>query len=187
MIRTKEILFEDGLNLIHSWCDANGVPRQTVSKMTGEPTFCVCAYYRDNKIFIWVHSCAAIGLAGRCWSYPGYVVDRTPYGVLAHETGHHVEKAHGSEGGIVAQQWRYQTWEPPITSYAPNHNEWFAEMFRLFLTNPDLLSKIRPKTYALMIERWPNRIETRPWQEVLADSERHIKAATNKIIQNGKL
>jgi len=153
-----------------------------VEEMPGNrPDFGVCAYYRDNTIFIWPNACALIGVAGRSWSYPGYVVDRTPYGVLAHELGHHTEGAHGTQGGIVAKAWRHETGEAPLTGYCPNDNEWFAEIFRLFVTNPELLSLLRPKMYVLLNKRWPNHAEHRLWNQVLASAPRQIKAAQNKI------
>ncbi len=46
--------------------------------------FNVCAYYRANTTTICVKKCAGIGYAGQQWSYPGYTVDRTPYGVNSH-------------------------------------------------------------------------------------------------------
>jgi hypothetical protein len=178
---TRLELFRAGEALIARWCDLNGVPPPQVEQ-TGDPeSFGTCAYYRDGVIYISVQACARIGTAGRAWSYPGYVVDRTPYGVLAHELGHHVEGAHGPAGGIVARVWRQNTAEKPLTGYCPNDNEWFAEIFRLFITNPELLRRLRPATFALLRERWPTPAETRDWDVVLARATRQIGAALNKI------
>lgn len=77
--------------------------------------------------------------------------------------------------------------EEPITSYSPNVQEWFAEMFRLFVTNPDLLMMIRPMTYRDFIERWPNKAEKRAWREVLFEANRQISAAEKKIRKVGHL
>jgi hypothetical protein len=178
---SKRQLFVLGQLAIERWCDANNVPRPRVEE-SGDPTmFGTCAYYRDNVIYIAVDACAAVGMAGRAWSYPGYVVDRTPFGVLAHELGHHVERAHGAAGGIFASRWRQETNEAPITSYAPNVNEWFAEIFRLFVTNPNLLEQLRPGMFVRLLARWPQRIEPRTWSHVLAGADRQIRAAENKI------
>jgi len=178
---TKTELFNAGKARMTEWCVANAVPVPTVLE-TEEPTdYDTCAFYRSNTIYIWVPACAAIGHAGMAWSYPGYVVDRTPYGVLLHELGHHVEKAHGARGGIVAASWLHQTGEKPITSYAPNPNEWFAEIFRLWVANPDLLRKIRPKVAALLDARWKT-VEPRSFEEVLAKVPRQLQAARNKIL-----
>src|SRR6266542_543457 len=99
-------LFELGRTHIASWRALNEVDVPRINMRTGHPEFGVCAYYRDGEIEIWVQSCAAIGRVGRQWSYPGYVVDRTPYGVLAHALGHHVDRQHGPAGGVRSHLWR---------------------------------------------------------------------------------
>lgn len=177
---SKEILLQAGESRMSSWCKLNEtMAARVVAHWTGKCPFGVCAYYRNGQIDIWPNMCAAIGTAGRQWSYPGYVVDRTPFGVIAHELGHHVDHQHGPAGGDLSHKWR-PVHPKPLTGYCPNDNEWFAEHFRLFVTNPDLLSKIRPKVYALFAEKWKS-VETRPWQEVLAGADRQIRAAQNKI------
>jgi hypothetical protein len=178
---TKDEMFQAGHELIYSWCEANCIVMPRVVKRAGKPDFGVCAYYRDGQIDIWVDSCAGLGLAGRQWSWPGYVVDRTPYGVLAHELGHHVEKAHGPRGGYRSHVWRPLD-AKPLTGYCPNDNEWFAELFRLFVTNPDLFDRLRPKLSGLFFGDWPKLVEFRFWRDVLgAGAARQIAAAENKI------
>lgn len=179
---SKSDLFEMGQAHIARWCELNAVEMPRVNPRQGTPDFGKCAYYRDGEIEIWVHSCAAIGRVGRQWSYPGYVVDRTPYGVLAHELGHHVDRQHGANGGFRSHVWRPLD-AAPLTSYCPNDNEWFAELFRLFVTNPDLFERVRPGIADLFCKEWPTRAEGRPWGDVLADSARHLAAAQNKIHQ----
>jgi len=149
--RSKDELFEAGKDHIFKWCTLNGG----------------------------VNSCAAMGYAGRQWSWPGYIVDRTPFGVLAHELGHHVEGAHGAKGGQRSHVWRPLDTKP-LTSYCPDDNEWFAELFRLFVTNPDLFQALRPKIAHLFKADWGNPVETRPWREVLG-IERQIRAAENRV------
>jgi hypothetical protein len=179
---TKRELYSAGRVRLERWCHGNNVPPPSIEETDEPKRFGVCAYYRDSVIYISVGACAAIGRAGRAWSYPGYVVDRTPYGVLAHELGHHVDRAHGVGGGVVSHAWRERTKAPALTGYCPNDNEWFAELFRLYVTNPDLLKALRPSVYALMFERWPRHVDWRPWIQVLADApERHVAAARNKV------
>jgi hypothetical protein len=179
-MQTKQQLFELGLHHIRTWCELNSVTCPEVRQHDGVPTFSTCAYYRNDVIDIWVNSCASVGLAGRSWSYPGYVVDRTPYGVLAHELGHHVDAQHGPRGGFRSHVWRPLDGSP-MTGYCPNDNEWFAEIFRLFVTNPDLFQRLRPRIQDLFFGDWPHRAEIRSWVAVLTDSARHIRAAENKI------
>lgn len=180
----KSDLFELGKQHIASWCALNGVEMPRIVTHVGRPTFGTCAYYRDNQIDIWVDSCAAIGLVGRQWSYPGYVVDRTPYGVLAHELGHHSDKQSGARGGYRSHVWRPLD-AKPLTGYCPDNddNEWYAELFRLFVTNPDLFQAIRPKIEDLFFKEWPQRAESRPWGDILSASPRHVAAAKNKILK----
>ena len=176
----RRVLFDSGVARLRAWCAVNDVPEPCVVESEEPRLYETCAYYRDDAITICVGACAKIGTAGRSWSYPGYVVDRTPFGVLAHELGHHVDKAHGSRPGRLSPDWRRETGESPITGYASNDNEWFAEMFRLFVTNPDLLRILRPRFYALASSRWTDA-EKRPWMEVLDGASRQQNAAQNKI------
>lgn len=180
MINVKDALFDLGLAHINRWCALNGIAPPKVNRQSGKPDFGVCAYYRSGEIEIWVNSCAALGKAGRAWSWPCYSVDRTPYGVLAHELGHHVDRHHGPAGGTLSHMWRDQDPEP-LTSYCPNDNEWFAELFRLFVTNPDLLKTLRPVAYYLFARRWPELAERRTWRDLLDESTRHMNAVENKI------
>lgn len=181
MTWTKRQLFEEGRSHIETWCVMNEVDPPTVRESTDPETFGTCAYYRDEVIYISVHACAGVGMAGRAWSYPGYVVDRTPYGVLAHELGHHVDGAHGPAGGVLGPLWRKETGEQQITGYCDNDNEWFAEIFRLFVTNPSLLEQLRPRTYAKLIKQWPKRAMWASWESVLSDVPRQLAAARNKV------
>lgn len=209
---TKRQLFERGKVHVHSWCALNKVEEPEVVESDDPRTFDTCAYYRDDVITICVNACAAEGHAGRMWSYPGYAVDRTPYGVLAHELGHHVDKAHGTRGGTHSKEIFEALCDPndvneakltvaaggdpdfyrtqlevnaahvaPISGYADNVLEWFAELFRLFVTNPDLLRVLRPNVYAKMKELWPAHAEERSWERVLAMAPRQMQAAQNKV------
>ena len=136
--------------------------------------FSVCAYWRNDTISICLAKCANIGTAGRQWSYPGYSVDRTPYGVLQHELGHHVDvtrsKVKGAYYGDFSVALRGRSGEKELTSYCPNDAEWFAEMFRLYVTNPDLLRLLRPRPHREMASQfkpifedtWRDRMQNAP-------------------------
>jgi hypothetical protein len=100
--------------------------------------------------------------------------------VLAHELGHHVDGAHGAAGGRFARSWRATTESAPLTSYCDNDNEWFAEHFRLFVTNPSLHLELHEVVHGYMLREWSRPAETRPWREVLAGADRQIRAAQNK-------
>lgn len=172
-MRTKLELLDGGMMLLKRFCFLNAIGEPAVEFYHGRWDVSACAYYRAGKISIHTPSCASIGAGGQAWSYPGYFIDRTPYGVLQHELGHHVDLCAGQVKGAYfsefSGQMRRDSGEEKLTNYCPNDAEWFAEMFRLFVTNSDLLKHIRPRTHALMVKRWKPAIE-RPWREVLINA-----------------
>ncbi len=182
----KQTQLTAGIALAERFCVLNGIqaPSVIVEPSAGW-SFGVCAYYRNAVTHICIERCASIGRAGPAWSYPGYVADRTPYGVIQHELGHHMDRAHSTRRGayfgdfsVAMREWCK---EPPITSYCPNDAEWFAEMFRLFATNPDLLRGIRPRTYGTLRALW-EPAEPRTWREVLRDAPaRTVAMAERKV------
>lgn len=186
-MRSKEGQLEEGIELAKRFCRINdlAMPHVNVVLRTRWRFPSTCAYYRPTAIFICTSRCAHIGTAGRAWSYPGYVIDRTPYGVIQHELGHHVDHTHssakGAYGGDFSERMRAASGEPKLTNYCPNDWEWFAEMFRLFVTNPDLLKRVRPATYALIVEAGLRPVELRSWRTVLEDAPgRTIEMAERK-------
>lgn len=186
----RDALYHLGLQLLKRFFDLNrpSYPDQPIVIPIGADslnnihrraylTVGACAWYRNNQIWIKVDKCANIGRAGRCWSYPGYTVDRTPYGVLAHEVGHWAEDQ--IQG--IATRTRQATREEPISGYCPNDSEWWAEMFRLFLTNPDLLRKIRPATYVRIARHFLKALDE-DYETVLSSAPvRTLQAARKKI------
>lgn len=150
---TKASLLSRGIDLMAAFCEENELHQPPV--VTYKPATWqfphTCAYYRPGEIHICVGKTAAIGYAGMSWSFPGHSVDRTPYGVIAHELGHHVDMERSTRkdryrGDFSITMRQRSGHEQPLTSYCPDDGEWFAEMFRLFVTNPDLLRVLRPKT-----------------------------------------
>lgn len=186
---SKESLLVRGKALATRFCELNGIEAPVVDEVPGDEwRFSVCAYYRANTTTICLKKCAGIGYAGQQWSYPGYTVDRTPYGVVQHELGHHVDVLMsvrtGAYYGDFSQDMRKRADEEPITTYCPNDGEWFAEMFRVFVTNPDLLLRLRPRTHAEMMKRlapvftdtWRERLDGAPDRTLLA-AQRKVEAA----------
>lgn len=199
---TKEQLFKDGVALAESWCHANGFNMPSVNRLAKTDRLyhlATCAYYRPETITIMVEKCAHPGYGGRAWSWPGYVIDRTPYGVIQHELGHHVDyidtrKLDSPNNGIGGMfSFRMYSGEPPLTGYLGTdsdkrtfYSEWFAEHFRLFVTNPELLRAMRPKFYENMIKYGLRPIVTKGFQDVIFNYEpnaRILAQATKKIQQ----
>lgn len=184
---TKIELFARGEALMTQFCQMNSLPIPQVNLVPSRQwRFAFCAYYRPMKIEICLAKCAAIGVAGPAWSYPGYTVDRTPYGVLQHELGHHVDvmKGEATSGytSHFSRDIRKQSGEAKLTNYCPNNGEWFAEMFRLFVTNPDLLRALRPVTYGLLLDHF-TPVVNQNWAQVLQDAPtRTMQAALKKVL-----
>lgn len=186
---TKRSLFEEGVDLIRRFCKLNKLNMPEILLENKEDwIFEACAYYRPTYIKICVDKCAAPCGDARSqhWSWPGNTVDRTPYGVLAHELGHHCDYITGEQKYRYSSDYsitlRNASGEKAISGYCPNDAEWFAEMFRLFITNPLLLQKIRPKTFALITREFkPLKYES--WESALLDEvpTRVIEACRNKI------
>jgi hypothetical protein len=157
-------MFLQGVALAQSFCELNAIPMPTIERL--DPSrrnyhIGTCAYYRPTTIHVMVEKCAGKGFIGRAWSWPGYKVDRTPYGVVQHELGHHVDTERTGQvtrENVLAKLFSRQIWEvsrePALTGYlgtdkeaATFFMEWFAENFRLFVTNPDLSFLLRPRFY----------------------------------------
>lgn len=185
---SKAELLQRGQELVTAFCALNGLPAPGLEQVDADDwQFGVCAYYRPSTTRICVTKCSAIGTVARQWSYPGYTVDRTPYGVLAHELGHHVDvlkseikRAYFGDFSVTLMK---ASGEAAITSYSPNPAEWFAEMFRVFVTNPDLLRLLRPRTHAELLthfkpvfnDSWRDRLAGAPTRTIVA-AERKITA-----------
>lgn len=194
----KEELYSKGVMLALQFCQLNGIPMPSVTRLRrGERLYklATCAFYRPTTISIMVEKCANNGYGGRAWSWPGYTIDRTPYGVIQHELGHHVDRfcsMNGGEGRLFSQVLNCKAeGEVPLTGYLGTDSrektffmEWFAENFRLFVTNPDLSRLVRPKFYARFVEVGIKPLALGTWDEVLrahGAPERTMEQARKKI------
>ncbi len=195
----KGALAELGMNLVEEFCAANKVPPPDMHVIP-EREWHVnsCAYYRPGEIKLCLEHCGfpAPEVNSRNWTWPGSVVDREPYGVFAHELGHHVDVLVGERGGLDV--WEYSSeystammkasGEAPLTSYAAtNPAEWFAEAFRLYATNPDLLFMVRPKTRLLLDKSFVPVVRTN-WLEALGTNApaRVVSSLRKKFVRRSK-
>ncbi len=175
---TRQECYEKGVILLNEMCDLNDFPRPTILPLSPHSVEPLCRYYHLNTcafyrysmpeiaklpkmvICIMIDKCAKIGR-----SIPGQKTDRTPYGVLQHELGHHVDHIRSipirkeRKDPMFSEIVWNKSRESPLTSYCPGSwgtgqysSEWFAEMFRLFTTNPLLLKNLRPKTFGVFVE-----------------------------------
>lgn len=165
LITTKYSLSERGRERMELFCETNEIdpPKLTIDLFgpTSEfHTFDTCGYYRKSHIHVCPVKCANVATEAqvRNWNWPGSTTDREPFGVICHELGHHCDWLSGSTKYKYSSEYSVEVMkrsgEKPITSYCPNPAEWFAEMFRVFVTNAALLKIVRPKTYSVLLESW---------------------------------
>lgn len=193
----KSELFALGVARATAFCSLNAIPVPAVRTVRKEDwPFAPCAYYRPERpdlkdersatsklgtgIVVCLEKCAVpCGETGRNWSWPGHTVDREPYGVIAHELGHHCDWLAGEAKGRFYSDYsarvREESGEGAVTGYCDGDHEVFAEWFRLFVTNPVLLKAIRPKTYAILTRRW-KPLAGECWREVIGNAPARIKA-----------
>ncbi len=187
--RDKIKLAELGRARVTEFCKANDLPVPEVTIVPSSDWYVgSCAYYRNAEgIKICVTECAWPTTEGqtRNWNWPASVIDREPYGVVCHELGHHVDYLQGENkgryGSDYSEKVRKLTKEREVTSYCPNSWEWFAEIFRVFVTNPGLLRDIRPKTYAVLAADF-KPVGSMDWIECIGSDvpPRLIKTLMNK-------
>ncbi len=194
----KHLLFQLGQERVEKFCTLNNIPIPVITNTTSDNWYVdACAYYRPDTEGTRKYTTPGINIClercgypctqspSRNWSWPASITDRTPYGVLAHELGHHCDWLTGVRKGSYFSEYceevMHLAQEPAITSYAPNPAEWLAEMFRLFTTNPDLLKHLRPKTHALLLHKW-KPMGKLDWRVVLGSNvpPKVIKTLQNK-------
>ena len=183
-----------------AFCELNGIPvprRYVTEPITpGLKPFDPRGYGEARiakwLIYVNVRNCPRPirGKPVRAWSFTGYKADRTVPGVTLHELGHlvhaHLLRIKGvgerTTWPVVDRAlWRVvESREPKLTSYEPNEGETFAEAFRLFALNPELLREGRPYRWQLMVDLGLKPLHSLPWTEVL----RHAHPAYHQAARN---
>ena len=195
-------LLDKGIRLAEKFCEMNDLEMPAISIVTnrkdrrygglGKP----CAKYDDRHraIIVIPRKCAHPGNGIRSWSYPGHIIDRTPYGVINHELGHYVDNL---SGWNLLKEW-LSLEDEPLTGYGTRgvrvykgqtltdrRHEDFAEVFRLFVTNPQLLHAVRKKSYDMLrIEYVP--VEHRHWAVILEKAPGRILEVARKRVLDAR-
>lgn len=168
MSPTTLILLSKTKQLIVDFADTNSIELPKLQLPSKNDRICryvnTCGFYRNHIVTVAPELCAR---PNPMYSWPSYISDRTIYGVIPHEFGHYIDDLK-SKKSLYSSHVYSKSREKAITSYAPNTQEWFAEMFRLFLTNPDLLKLIRPKTYEILSDDF-QVVESRKFKSVLKE------------------
>jgi hypothetical protein len=190
VLDVKSELYRRGVTLAQRFLQANDLPEPdyvntTILDSTG--------LYDPHmgpwgRVYVNVRACAKPVMKPHhmCWSWPGYKTDRTPVGVVAHETGHHVEFILGAR----RKQFKLSWWreilvrakKERITSYEPNSAEAFAETMRVFILNPRLLEGHAPNRYRFLTETLRLRpSETR--SAIMVVGNPYYNAAIKRLIK----
>jgi hypothetical protein len=194
-VNEKENLYTAGIILMQDFCKYNNILEPKINRLAKTDrlySLGTCAFYRPETITIMVEKCANRGYAGRAWSWPGYAIDRTPYGVIQHELGHHVDNYFSVRDGELFSKKVYESSkESPLTGYLGTDKEevtyfkeWFAEHFRLFVTNPDLSANIAPKFFYFMVGFGFLPVFNTDWEQTLLGNlanSRIVEQARKKI------
>ncbi len=161
-IQNKKLsLFTLGCSLVQEFLTLNNIKIPEISlKPLYYSDMRNTGIYRPNKelqhIFVNLDVTAwPVSKPGQMrWSHPGWKTDRTAYGVVAHETGHHVEYMLARAKTFKLKQWKEAAYldKKKVTSYEPNYAEAFAESMRVFICNSELLRYGIPARYKYITE-----------------------------------
>lgn len=140
-------------------------------------------FAKDKKINVDLKRCkVATKVPGFAWSYTGYKADMTPAGVLAHEFGHYtddIKKITRKQRAVIGQLYDA---EGCVSSYCPNPSEWYAETFRLFFLNPQLLAAAKPRTWTFMLSQDLTLSQQVGWRDIMVNAHPRFITACEKFI-----
>lgn len=172
------ITVDHTIDVINRFCETNVVPLpRFVASADGRLRASrVYATYRRETRLITVYLDKTTRHESIRDSFPRSRLDFSTLGCACHELGHHVNEVRG--WSAVARDF-YDTHvkERMLSPYAHmSRHEDFAETFRLFVTNPDLLEAYRPRRFEFMksVMRL-SPIEDRKWRDVIGDSHEIAK------------
>jgi len=176
----KRKCYDDAMKIIDDFCAINNIKKPKISLLDNKKCDSKGYYQPTTKrIYVLPKNCSVpTKKPGFSWSYPGYKADVTPFGVLLHEFGHYMHYIYyRPEYSALAKNEK-------VSSYEPNEGERIAETFKLFLGNPDLLKKICPLRYKLMIKSGLKPVIKKSWQKVLENAHPDFHNAINNRISS---
>lgn len=177
---TKEHLLAKGIELVQEFAMLNKIPHPNIFIYHDINDGFYGYIHYGNVIRINMKLCrAAVKTPGYDWTFPGSVNDLTPYGILAHEFGHYISDyiSENVDTEFRKNFSRLKKHENNVTYMDDKDvDERMAEAARLFLTNPDLLKRARPKRYGFFAEHYTPVVKKR-WKTVLKNA--HPKIITS--------
>lgn len=187
-----ELLYELGVELIQNFANVNNLPDCYIGAAHGDcriKSACGIYEYKDKTIMIYLDhaSYPCMQNQARRWAYPSYKVDRTSFGIVAHEYGHFISDTllHKNKHSKAVWKALYTLTKESerVTGYSPNMEEGFAETCKLFITNSDLLRLACPSRYRFLTEFLKLKpVVTDDYKKVLMEKSappKVLKAAEN--------
>jgi hypothetical protein len=180
---SKEELLSKGLELIERFSEENGIKVPEVFIDSSKKQV-YGLFYPNNVIHVNMKLCRPpVKVPGYDWTFPGYIQDLTPYGILAHEFGHYISDILGKE--FRKNFVNIRKIEENVTATDERGlDEKMAEAARLFITNPDLLKKGRPYRYEIFSRHYTPTVRNR-WKTVLKNAHPKIISAAERWIERG--
>lgn len=140
-----------GRDIISRFCKLNKIDQPIITNKKCDPRYYGFYSYGSNEIVYDKKQCrVSVNVPGFQWAYTGYKADVTVAGILSHEMGHYVDDYFGYPSQRIK---RFVRKEKSVSSYEPDGCEIFAEAFRLFLLNPNLLQLACPRRYEFLTEK----------------------------------
>lgn len=178
----RQRLFNMGTARVIRFCSLNNIviPKMLLGYVDGNTGM---YFPGEDKLIVDLGMTAleATNPAHMRWSWPGWKTDRTACGVVAHETGHHVEYVLAKAKRYHRGLWRTAMKGKRVSGYEPYPHEAFAETMRVFILNPELLQLSIPNRYDYIVNVLGLKpSETRSWKEVI-ENENYFPAAEKWI------
>lgn len=182
---TKKDFYDKGVALSIKFLMMNGieVPKFSLDHHIGLNKHQLTGLYLAlmKMVYINIPKTSAIGYGGPAWSFPSYKIDRTAYGVVCHEVGHHIDVM--LKYPSRSEEWNILTKKEKVSRYEPTPSEAFAESMRLYITNPDLLRIGCPKRFGYLANELDlKKVTTTGWLTTLENKgcpQRQIDQARN--------
>jgi hypothetical protein len=187
---------------IGTFLDINSIPHPKVELNETSNKGSYGAYYSNsNKIILYPKNTKPpVKTPGYAWSYTGYKSDCTFGGVFAHELGHYIDYYYGRK--LNSYQWSVKApfvkdvlnIERPVSGYVnkfrnknTKYGEATAEMFKLFILNPDLLKQGRPHSYNMIVNNMKLQpVVSESWEYILQNAHPKLINAAKNWIGNPK-
>jgi hypothetical protein len=181
---TKEELLYKGIELIERFSEDNGIKMPKIFVVGPSRISAYGLFYPNDIIHVNMKLCRPpVKVPGYDWTFPGYIQDLTPYGILAHEFGHYISDMLGKK--FRKNFVNIRKIEENVTSTDDRGlDEKMAEAARLFITNPDLLRIGRPYRYEIFSRHYTPVVKHR-WKTVLKNAHPKIISAAERWIERG--